>query len=123
VAHSHPLVLLVDDNDDVRDGLTQLIRAEGYKVETARDGREALRKLLDVHPCIILLDLMMPDMTGYDFRQAQLADPELQNIPVVVYSAAFDIRELSEQMGVAAWAQKPVVIKRLMELIRKHCLK
>ena len=123
MVHSHPLVLLVDDNDDVRDGLTQLIRAEGYKVETARDGREALRKLLDIHPCIILLDLMMPDMTGYDFRQAQLADPSLQNIPVVVYSAAFDIRELSEQMGAAAWAQKPIVVSRLMELIRKHCLK
>ena len=116
-------MLLVDDNEDIRDGLTQLIGAEGYTVETARNGREALLKLRDVHPCIILLDLMMPDMTGYDFRQAQLADEELRHIPVVVYSAAFDIREASVRMQAAAYAEKPIVLSRLMALIREHCLK
>jgi two-component system response regulator MprA len=121
--HLHPTVLIIDDNDDVRDGLTQLIRAEGYGVETARDGREALRKLRDVHPCIILLDLMMPDMSGYDFRQAQLADDELKTIPVVLYSATHDIREAAERLQAAAYAAKPIVIDRLMALIREHCLK
>jgi CheY-like chemotaxis protein len=116
-------VLLVDDNDDIRDGLTQLIRAEGYAVETARDGREALRKFADVRPCIILLDLMMPDMTGYDFRQAQLADETLKDIPVIVYSAAFDIREAAERLQAAAFAEKPIVLSRLIALIREHCLK
>lgn len=121
--HSHPTVLLVDDNDDIRDGLTQLIRAEGYHVETARDGREALEKLRDVHPCIILLDLMMPDMSGYDFRQAQLADDALRDVPVVVYSAAYDIREAAARLQAAAFAEKPIVVSRLMALIREHCLK
>lgn len=121
--HAHPTVLLVDDNDDIRDGLTQLIRAEGYAVETARDGREALRKLREVRPCIILLDLMMPEMSGYDFRRAQLADDELKGIPVVVYSAAYDIREAAASLQAAAYAEKPIVLSRLMALIREHCLK
>ena len=121
--HKHPTVLLVDDNDDVRDGLTQLIRAEGYAVETARNGREALRVLATVHPCIILLDLHMPDMSGYDFRQAQLADGVLRDIPVVVYSAAHDVREQSQRMTATAYAEKPIEIARLMQLIRTHCLK
>jgi CheY-like chemotaxis protein len=116
-------VLLVDDNDDVREGLTQLIRAEGYQVETARNGREALQQLRHTHPCIILLDLMMPDMTGYEFRQAQLADDVLRHVPVVVYSAAFDIREAAARMQAAAYAEKPIVLSRLMALIREHCLK
>ena len=113
----------MDDHDDVRDGLAQLIRAEGYAVETARNGREALRVMREGKPCIILLDLMMPDMSGYDFRQAQIADDELRDIPVVVFSASPDIHRAAKQMEAAAFAEKPIELKRLMELITKHCLK
>jgi len=121
--HAHPLVLLIDDHDDARDGMAQLLLQEGYRVETARGGREALRILRTVHPCIILLDLMMPDMSGYDFRQAQLADDDLKDIPVVIYSAAYDIVEQTKQLGAAGFAQKPIEIGRLMEMVRQHCLK
>ena len=121
--HVHPWVLLVDDNDDGRDGLSQLIRAKGYGVETARDGREALRKLRDVLPCIIILDLNMPDMSGHEFRRTQLADEDLRRVPVVVYSAQSDVGEQAVQMNAAAYAAKPIMIDRLMALIREHCLK
>ena len=121
--HVHPTGLLIDDHDDARDGLTQLIRAEGYGVETARNGREALRVLRDVKPCIILLDLMMPDMTGYDFRTAQLADDDLREIPVILCSAIHDLGERAHQMGASAYMGKPIEFTRLMELIRTHCLK
>jgi len=93
--------------------MAQLLLQEGYRVETARGGREALRILRTVHPCIILLDLMMPDMSGYDFRQAQLADDDLKDIPVVIYSAAYDIVEQTKQLGAAGFAQKPIEIGRL----------
>ncbi|HSQ00421.1 MAG TPA: response regulator [Candidatus Dormibacteraeota bacterium] len=119
----HPTVLVVDDHDDERDGLTQLIRAEGYAVETARNGREALRVMRAVLPCIILLDLMMPDMSGYDFRQAQLADDEIEGIPVVIFSASHDVKEAAQRMDAAAYAEKPIQLKPLMALIRQHCLK
>jgi DNA-binding response OmpR family regulator len=116
-------VLLVDDHDDARDGLTQLIRAEGYGVETARNGREALRVLRDVKPCIILLDLTMPDMTGYDFRRVQLADDDLREIPVILCSATHDLREYVHQLEASAYIEKPLEFTRLMGLIRKNCLK
>lgn len=123
MSHRHPTILLIDDNQDIRDGLTQLISADGYAVETAHDGRDALKKLETIHPCIILLDLAMPDMSGYDFRRAQIADERLRGIPVVVYSGQHDIREKAEEMGAAAHAPKPIMIDRLMALIREHCLK
>lgn len=121
--HVHPTVLLVDDHDDARDALAQLIRADGYAVDTARNGRDALRVLQNVYPCVILLDLMMPEMTGYDFRQAQLADDDLREIPVIVCSSNHDIRERTKEMGAAAYVEKPIEFTRLMGLIRKHCLK
>lgn len=121
--HEHPRVLIVDDNDDVREVLAYVIGTHGYAVETARNGREALDKLRHVHPCVIILDLNMPDMTGRQFRQAQLADGDLRGIPVVVYSAAFDIREQAEQMGAAAYTEKTDVVGELLANIRQHCLK
>jgi two-component system response regulator MprA len=114
---------LVEDHDDVRDGLAQMMLAEGYAVETARDGRDALRVLRDHHPCIILLDLMMPDMSGYEFRRIQLADERLKDIPVVVFSGAHDVRQQAEKMSAAAFAVKPLMIDRLAALVRAHCLK
>ena len=123
MVHRHPTILVVDDNDDLRDGFSQLFRAEGYIVETARDGRDALLKLRYVHPCVILLDLMMPDMSGYDFRKAQIADPDLKDIPVIVHSAVWDVHVAAKQIGAIAYMEKPVVFDRLMALIRQHCLK
>jgi CheY-like chemotaxis protein len=113
----------VDDHDDVRDGLAFLVRTEGYAVETARDGRDALQKMRDAKPCLILLDLMMPDMSGEEFRGEQLADEELRDIPVVVISAAEDVRKVSERIGAVAWAAKPVDMRTLAALVSKYCLK
>jgi len=121
--HPHPTVLIVDDDDDARDGLAECIRAEGYQVETACDGRDALTKMRAVRPCIVLLDLLMPGMPGYGFRTAQLADEELREIPVVLCSAVHDLPDAAESMGVAAYATKPIAPGRLIALIREHCLK
>jgi CheY-like chemotaxis protein len=121
--HVHPTVLLIDDHDETRDGLTQLIRAEGYGVETARNGREALRVVRHVKPCVILLDVKMPDMTGYDFRRAQLADDDLREIPVILCLPIADTRERADQLDASAYIEKPVEFTRLMGLIRKTCLK
>ena len=121
--HIHPTVLIVDDHDDVREGLALLVRGAGYAVETARDGRRALEKMREAKPCIILLDLMMPDMSGYDFRDAQLADEELRDIPIVIISAAPDVQKAADRLRAAAWVEKPVNLQTLAALIPKHCLK
>jgi CheY-like chemotaxis protein len=73
----HPTILVIDDQPDARAGLEIMLRRDGYTVETAANGREALDKLWrGLRPCIILMDLMMPVMTGYEFRQEQMEYPE-----------------------------------------------
>ena len=119
----HPTVLIVDDNDDTNEALIRFFRSQGYAVQTARNGREALHVMRDTQPCIILLDLQMPEMAGYDFRQEQLADDACKDIPVIVFSAAGDIQQAAKRMEAAAIAQKPIQLKRLMTLVTTHCLK
>jgi len=124
MSYVHPTVLIVDDDHEPRDKLAQLIRAEGYAVDTARNGQEALEKLrAGARPCIILLDLQMPDMDGFEFRHVQLKDPDFQDIPIVLYSAGQSLSDYAELLGAAAFIQKPTELARLMVLIRKHCLK
>ena len=123
MAHAHPSILLVEDNDDVREVLEFYFSREGYKVAAARDGSEALEILRTLTPCIIVLDLAMPGMTGQAFRAAQLADRELSKIPVLICSAAYDIKATSEQLGAVGFAQKPIEVPALMGMIRQHCLK
>jgi CheY-like chemotaxis protein len=81
-------ILIVDDDDDVRDACVAVLGEEGYTTRTARNGREALDLLhQDLHPAVILLDLMMPEMNGFEFRARQLADPSIADLPVVVLTA------------------------------------
>ena len=66
-------ILLVDDNEDIREGLRTILEAEGFTIEVVRDGRDALNKLLGgLRPCMILFDLMSPTMNGVEFHQQQL---------------------------------------------------
>lgn len=124
MGHVHPTILLIDDHDDVRDGLEVVLHHQGYTVETACNGREALQKLrAGLRPCIILMDLMMPIMTGYEFRQEQMTYPEFSDIPLIVYSGVTNLRENAEHLHAAAYAEKPMEMDRLMALVRHHCLK
>ena len=81
------VILVVDDNPDLRDGLRLALSEEGYTVETAINGRDALSRLYaGLKPCLIIMDLMMPVMNGFEFREAQLADARLADIPLIAYS-------------------------------------
>jgi CheY-like chemotaxis protein len=80
-------VLLVDDNRFILAAMSRALRARGHTIETANDGAVALRLLaVDPLPDVIVLDLSMPEMNGYEFRAAQRADPRLAGIPVVIAS-------------------------------------
>jgi CheY-like chemotaxis protein len=108
-------VLLVDDDAAIRETLTQILEDEGYRVAVAANGKEALEHLASgAAPGAIILDLTMPVMDGRRFRHAQLADPALANIPVIVLTAERNAREKGEQLGTSAALQKPV---RLVELL------
>jgi CheY-like chemotaxis protein len=124
MAYVHPTILLIDDHTDVREAMEELLRGDGYTVQTASNGREALNKLYrGLRPCVILMDLMMPVMTGYEFRQEQMRDPELSAIPIIVYSGVTDVHLNAQQLEATAYAGKPVDPDHLMALVRQHCLK
>ena len=92
--------LIVDDNLSVRTAIKRLFVREGYDVLTAADGAIALRLLESFRVDVILLDIVMPVMNGQAFRDRQLADPRIADIPVVLISEVPNVRELAKSMGV-----------------------
>lgn len=113
-------VLVVDDDPDICDVVQGILESFGYRVETARDGSEALKKLRGGGaPCLILLDLMMPGMNGFEFRDAQLRDPALAPIPVVVISGAGDVAAKAAALGVEGLT-KPVDLDVLLDKVRRY---
>ncbi|MEW6270756.1 MAG: response regulator [Thermodesulfobacteriota bacterium] len=102
-----PIILLVEDEEAVREVIAAVLDTEGYRVRTASNGREALDVLRGgLRPCMIILDLMMPVMDGWQFRAEQLRDPELLKIPTIVYSAIGHIDEAVEHLNVAGGFEK-----------------
>lgn len=117
-----PTVLLVDDNDDAREALAFLIEKDGPEVVQARNGREALRILEQgLRPCLILLDLMMPQLDGWAFRGEQRKLAGAEDVPVVIYSASPTVSDDARALGVAGWLQKPLDFDELLDTVRRHC--
>ena len=107
-------VLVVEDDPDLREMMEQMLHLEGFATLTAPNGLEALNLLNGGAPVkVILLDLMMPVMDGWEFRRRQLADPKLAGIPVVVMSAV-DGDRLREIGPIAAF-RKPLPFGRMIE--------
>lgn len=121
---TRPNILVVDDDFGIREVLGELLGDAGYETVAAGDGDEALRYLAGapVLPCVILLDLMMPVMTGWEFRLAQQADPRLAPIPVVALSARQSVRHETYTITVDAFMNKPVDLDQLLELVAGYCV-
>jgi len=116
-------VLLVDDDELVRDALVALLEEQGYAVAGAADGREALALLRGggFRPGLIILDLMMPVMDGWEFRAAQLEDAELASIPVVVFSAHHAARQAAATLGAVTALAKPLDVDELLRVVAAYC--
>jgi CheY-like chemotaxis protein len=116
-------VLVVEDDSDIRFGLEVLLKDEGYRALTAPNGRQALALLRSMSelPGLILLDLMMPDMDGWEFRAEQRRDPRLASIPVMVLSAAADLPRLTSKLGAVGVMQKPVHVEELLTQVKRLC--
>lgn len=113
-------VLVVEDHADVREMLTVLLECEGFSVRTAANGVEALQQLSRARPSLILLDLMMPVMTGDQFRERQLADPDFRDVPVICMTAAHDGLARAERLRMDAFFPKPVDFEILLGAVRAH---
>jgi DNA-binding response OmpR family regulator len=120
-------VLVVEDHDDARDAMALALEAAGYEVVGASTGRDAL-DLIEAGktaPCIVLLDLMLPGMNGWDFREALSKLPQVAHVPVIYVSAlkhTLDTLQAGEWRAAAAMA-KPVDMGELIALVGQHCLK
>ncbi|MEO6238354.1 MAG: response regulator [Vicinamibacterales bacterium] len=114
-------VMIVEDDPDTREMLERFLELEGFDVRTAANGQIALESLrADNGLSVILLDLMMPVMNGWQFREAQAGDPRLARIPVVVVSAA-GARDDIPAIAADAWLSKPVDLDRLLATIGSVC--
>lgn len=108
-------ILVVDDDPDLRRVLTLALTDEGYDVRAAPDGRAALDLLATWRPGVILLDLMMPVLDGWGFRSRQLATPGAEDVPVIIISAARDVRV--EALRPAAVVPKPFNLQLLLDAV------
>ena len=117
---SLPTVFIIEDDVDTRDMLAKFLELEGYNVELAANGRQALDLLASgTSANVIVLDLMMPVMDGWEFRRRQVEDARLRNIPTIVVSAAG--RERLAQISADAYLSKPVDMDELLERVSQFC--
>lgn len=119
-------VLIVEDNNDIRETVEDVLKTEGYRVYAVSDGRQALRALNVIPgPSLILLDMMMPLMNGWEFLQAQKADAKFANLPVVVISALSAAQALAKggdgSIEAQGYIRKPLDIDTLLGLVRIYC--
>jgi CheY-like chemotaxis protein len=121
-------VLIVEDDPDTREMLATLLTTQGFYAVAAEDGLEALHLLRTVRhrspevPCLVLLDLKMPRLSGNEFRRAQLSDPIVAKVPVAVMSGAVDAQERGETLGAVATLTKPIDLDVLIDVVRRYCV-
>ena len=117
-------VLVVEDDQEVRDAIAEVLEDSEYRPLPAANGAEALERLRTAtpQPCVILLDVMMPTMDGWQFRAAQQSDPAMKDIPVVLLSAHTDVKSAAAQMQVAGFLPKPVAIDKLLQTVERFCV-
>jgi CheY-like chemotaxis protein len=114
-------ILVVEDDTATREALALVLSGQGFSVLTAANGQEALGHLHGKpRPDLILLDLMMPVMDGWQFRREQIRDPALATIPVVVLSADGNVQQKAASLHAAGYLQKPVDVSNLVEAIQRH---
>jgi CheY-like chemotaxis protein len=111
------VVLLVEDDDALRDEVAELLARDGYHVVAARDGRQALGWLDQLRPDLILLDLMLPLVSGWEVLANVRADPTLASVPVVVMTAYADQTPLE----VTEVLRKPMGIDQVRQAVRRFC--
>ena len=114
-------VLVVEDDFAIGEALRELLENEGYGVTWASNGLEALAYLRTRTPGLILLDLMMPVMDGWEFRTAQRGDPALARVPVIVLSADHGLERKISDLSVQAWLPKPFALDALLAAVSQHC--
>jgi len=112
-------ILIVEDDDDLRDLLVMMLEEEGFQVQAARHGQEALERVGEQMPDLILLDMKMPVMDGWTFA-LEFGVRHGRSIPIVVMTAAEHAARRAQEIGAAGWVSKPFQYAELLRILRSH---
>lgn len=115
-----PCVLVVDDDERVLRMMELLLRSHGYEVMKAENGEVALARMREKKPCLVLLDIQMPLVDGFEFRRRQLADPALATVPVICITALFDPENVRQRLGLPCLA-KPADFRAVLFEVEAAC--
>ena len=112
-----PRILLVDDEPSIVKVVTKRLEVEGYEVLIAMDGQEALRLAQQAHPALIILDIMLPKLNGYEVCRLLKFDQKFQHIPILMFTAKAQEKdeELARECGADAYLRKPFKAPELLE--------
>ena len=113
-----PVVLVVDDDPDILEALSEILEAEGFQIRRARHGKEALERLTPEPPQLILLDLMMPVMDGWEFAHQLRQQPGGKDIPIIVLSADRNVAVKAREIGASGHLAKPFELNDLLGLVQ-----
>ena len=118
-----PLVMVVDDSITVRRVTQRLLQREGYRVVLAADGLQALERLQEERPSVVLSDIEIPRMDGFDLARNIRADARLKDLPIVMITSriAEKHREYAKELGVDHYLGKPYPEEELMSLVKHYC--
>lgn len=121
--HTKHRVLIVDDHPDTREALALVMELRGLDADVAGSGGEALAKLAEPHhrPCVVLLDLNMPDLDGWEVRERMRADPVLAGVPVVLLTGNYVDVERARRLGISGYLRKPVDVQQILGVVEQHC--
>jgi DNA-binding response OmpR family regulator len=113
-------ILIADDNENIRDALTYLLEDEGYALSMAKDGSDALKKVREFHPDILFLDIMMPEMNGYEVCRVIKNDPKLKNTYVIMLTAKGQVaeQERGKEVGADEYIVKPFSPMEILSKIK-----
>jgi CheY-like chemotaxis protein len=117
-------ILVVEDHEDIRESVVEVLRMEGFRVESAENGQAALDIIGKLERPLILLDMMMPVMNGWEFLEVRKSNPALSECPVVVVSAVPADKALVPDTGLVhaeGLLSKPINIHNLLKIVETYC--
>ncbi len=118
-------ILIADDNENIREALTYLLEDEGYKLSLAKDGSDTLRKVREFRPDILFLDIMMPEINGYEVCRIIKSDPAIKNTYVIMLTAKGQVaeQERGKEVGADEYIVKPFspmeILTKLKNILNK----
>ena len=119
MAREQPLILVVDDDQDLREVIRQFLTDERYSVHTAPDGEAALALAAQVEPALILLNVRMPVLNGRGFPRAYRQRPG-PHAPIILVSAVNNLAEVAQEIGVGEYLAKPFQLDDLLRVVNRH---